>query len=124
MNPVMRNCPVCSEPLSVTRLHCRSCDTTIEGHFEQGRLARLSPSQIEFVETFIRCEGKFNRMEGELDLSYPTLRARLTEIIRRMGFPVGSEKQILSDEERTRILDDLANGKLSPDEAMSLLSGD
>lgn len=124
MNPVMRNCPVCSEPLSVTRLHCRSCDTTIEGHFEQGRLARLSPSQIEFVETFIRCEGKFNRMEGELDLSYPTLRARLTEIIRRMGFPVGPEKQILSDEERTRILDDLANGKLSPDEAMSLLSGD
>lgn len=124
MNPVMRNCPVCSEPLSVTRLHCRSCDTTIEGHFEQGRLARLSPSQIEFVEVFIRCEGKFNRMEGELDLSYPTLRARLTEIIRRMGFPVGPEKQILSDEERTRILDDLANGKLSPDEAMSLLSGD
>jgi hypothetical protein len=124
MNQVLTNCPVCGEKLSVTRLHCRSCDTTIDGHFEMGRIARLNPSQLEFVETFIRCEGKLNRMEKELDLSYPTLRARLTEVIRTMGFQVGAETAPISEEERHRILDELAGGKLSPEEAMRLLEGE
>ena len=122
MPPLLTTCPVCEESLSVTRLHCRNCDTTIEGQFDVGRLGRLTPEQIGFVETFIRCEGKLNRMEPELDLSYPTLRARLTDVIRAMGFPVGPELGI-SDEERHRILDELASGKLSSEEAMRLLEG-
>ena len=122
MPPLLTTCPVCDESLSVTRLHCRSCDTTIEGQFDVGRLGRLTPEQIDFVETFIRCEGKLSRMEPELDLSYPTLRARLTDVIRAMGFPVGPELGI-SDEERHRILDELASGKLSSEEAMRLLEG-
>jgi hypothetical protein len=124
VNPVITTCPICGEQLTVTSLHCRNCDTTIEGFFELGRLARLSPEQVKYVETFIRCEGKFNRMERELGISYPTLRARLTDIIRQLGFPVGPEPQLLSDEERHRILDDLTNGKISPEEAMKMLEGD
>jgi hypothetical protein len=120
MPALLTTCPVCEESLSVTRLHCRNCDTTIEGQFDVGRLGRLTPEQIVFIETFIRCEGKLNRMEPELDLSYPTLRARLTDVIRAMGFPVGPELGI-SDEERHRILDELASGKLSSEEAMRLL---
>jgi len=123
MNTMLTTCPVCEERLSVTRLHCRNCDTTIEGHFDLGRLGRLSREQLEFIETFIRCEGKLSRMEPELDLSYPTLRARLTDVIRTMGFTVGPEPSLISDEERHRILDDLANGKLSSEEAMRLLEG-
>jgi hypothetical protein len=114
---------VCDEALSITRYHCRSCDTTIEGHFNIGRLGRLSADELSFVETFIRCEGKLNRMEDELGLSYPTLRGRLTQVIRAMGFQVGPEPQQLSDEERHRILDELANGKISSEDAMRLLEG-
>lgn len=124
MNPILTNCPVCGERLSVTRVHCRSCDTTIEGHFEVGRLGRLSPEQLAFVETFIRCEGKLNRMERELGMSYPTLRARLTEIIRDLGFPLGAEAPAMGDEERHRILDDLAAGRITSEQAMRLLQGE
>ncbi len=124
MNPMLTTCPVCSEGLSITRYHCRSCDTTIEGHFDIGRLGWLSTEQLAFVETFIRCEGKLNRMEPELGMSYPTLRGRLTEIIRSMGFPVGPEEHRISDEERHRILDELAEGNLSSEAAMKLLEGD
>jgi hypothetical protein len=123
MSTMLTTCPVCDERLSVTRLHCRHCDTTIEGHFDLGRIGRLSQEQLEFLEIFIRCEGKLSRMEPELELSYPTLRARLTDIIRTMGFTVGPEPSLISDEERHRILDDLANGKLSSEEAMHLLEG-
>lgn len=124
MTQMITICPVCGDRLSVQRLHCRSCDTGIEGYFETGRLGNLSAEQLAFVETFLRCEGKLNRMEGELGMSYPTLRARLTEVIRQMGFEVGPEDMGLSDEERHRILDELAQGKISSEQAMSLLEAE
>lgn len=122
MNVLLTSCPVCGDPLAVTRLHCRKCDTAIDGHFEVGRLGRLTPEQVSFVETFVRCEGKLNRMEREVGLSYPTLRARLSEIIRQMGFVVGVEAGV-SDEERHRVLDALAAGKITSEEAMRALEG-
>ncbi|TET85196.1 MAG: DUF2089 domain-containing protein [Anaerolineales bacterium] len=124
MNPLLTTCPVCGDRLSVTRFHCRGCDTTIDGHFEIGRLGRLSAEQVAFIETFIRCEGKLSRMEPELGMSYPTLRARLGDIIRTLGFPVGSEPPRMSDEERHRVLDDLASGAITPEEAMLQLEGE
>jgi hypothetical protein len=124
MNAMLSTCPVCGEPLSVTRLHCRSCDTTIDGHFEAGRLGRLSSEQLSFVETFIRCEGRLNRMERELGMSYPTLRSRLTEAIRDLGFQVGPEASAVGDEDRHRILDDLASGKITSEVAMRMLQGE
>lgn len=124
MNNLLTVCPVCGDKLEVTRLHCRSCDSALEGHFDTGRLGRLSPEQLTFVETFLRCEGKLNRMERELSLSYPTLRSRLSEVIRQLGFPVGPEANGLSAEERQQLLDDLAVGRISTDEAMRLLEGE
>ena len=123
MNPLLGTCPVCGESLEVTRLHCRNCDTTIEGHFNTGAFDRLSPEQLVFAETFIRNEGKLNRMEKELGLSYPTLRSRLNDLIRAMGYEVGQEEPpaAISDEERRQILDDLATGKLSSEEAVQRL---
>jgi len=123
MNPILTTCPVCAGALTVTRLHCRSCDTTVEGHFETGRMGRLRADQLEFVETFIRCEGKLNRMERELGLSYPTLRSRLTEVVTQMGFELGPEPAELSDKQRHRILDELAQGEISSEQAMQLLQG-
>jgi hypothetical protein len=122
MNPVIGQCPICQEPLHVTKLHCRNCDTTVEGHFALGRLFNLSPQQLQFVEMFVRCEGKINRVEQEIGLSYPAVRARLTEVIRTLGYEVGdSDKEMISDEERQDILAQLSEGKLSADEAVELL---
>jgi hypothetical protein len=122
MNPVIGQCPICQEPLHVTKLHCRNCDTTVEGHFSLGSLFNLSPQQLKFVEIFVRCEGKINRVEQEIGLSYPAVRARLTEVIRTLGYEVGdSAKEVVSEEERQHILSQLSEGKLSADEAVELL---
>jgi hypothetical protein len=122
MNPVIGQCPICQSPLSVTRLHCRTCDTTLEGQFNLGRLYHLSPEQLEFVEIFIRCEGKITRVEDEMGLSYPAVRSRLTDVIRALGYEVGdTDKAAVSDEERRDILKQISEGKLSADEAVRLL---
>jgi hypothetical protein len=114
-------CPVCHEALEVTRLHCRNCDTTIEGHFDLGNLFRLSPEQLAFVETFVRCEGKLNKMEEELGVSYPTVRNRLNQVIRTLGYEVDEEEPSLSAEERKAILEQLSSGEISSEEVIKLL---
>ncbi|HKZ69515.1 MAG TPA: DUF2089 domain-containing protein [Anaerolineales bacterium] len=123
MRPILGVCPACGETLNVTRLHCRSCDTIIEGQFSIGAFDRLSPEHLAFAEAFIRCEGKLNRMEELLNLSYPTLRARLNDLRRAMGFEVGQEETPagISDEERRQVLDDLAAGRIKSDDAIKLL---
>ena len=122
MNPVIGLCPICGEPLGVSKLHCRNCDTTVEGHFTLGRLYHLSPEQLQFVEIFIKNEGKINRVGKEIGLSYPAVRSRLNNVIRALGYEVGEpEKPDISDEERQDILNKLSDGTLSADEAVELL---
>ena len=123
MHPVPGTCPVCGEDLTVTRLHCRSCDSVLEGQFGLGRFNQLSAEQLHFVETFVRCEGKLNKVQEELGMSYPTVRSRLLDVIRALGYEVRDEPGI-SPEQRRRILDDLAQGSISSDEAVRLLQGE
>ena len=122
MNPILGECPVCHSEMTVTRLYCRECETTIEGRFFHGPFAVLSPEQIEFLEVFIKNEGKITHMEDEMGLSYPTLRNRLHEIMRALGYEPGKDELVrLSDEERKQILEDLNEGKITSEEAMKLL---
>ena len=118
-------CPVCKSELEITRLHCSSCDTSIEGRFSGGPIAHLTPEHLDFIVTFVRCEGKINRMEQELDLSYPTIRNRLHEVIRALGYEPGKDEPVeVSAEKRNTVLEDLEAGKISADEAMRMLRGE
>ncbi|HZY43411.1 MAG TPA: DUF2089 domain-containing protein [Anaerolineae bacterium] len=126
MNQILSQCPVCQHQLEVTKLYCRNCDTTIDGHFEIGNLHQLSADQLSFLITFVRNEGKINRVGEDLGISYPTVRSRLHDVIRSLGFEVGEEEEIpatMPDEERQSILESLSQGKLSSEEALKRLSG-
>lgn len=137
-----KRCPFCSTAINaVKQYHCNSCGTTFDGQFALPEaahpLTRLSSSQLDFVLAFVRCEGKLNRLEVELGLSYPTVRNRLNEVITALGGEARAEVEttaapslepappveVQDNTPRTRkqILDDLAAGKLSPEEAMKLL---
>ncbi|MCI0520972.1 MAG: DUF2089 domain-containing protein [Chloroflexi bacterium] len=123
MHTLPSACPFCGGAISVTRLHCQDCDLTIEGRFSSGPFARLTGEHLDFIALFVRCEGKINRMENELNLSYPTIRSRLQEVIRAMGFEPGGEEapKPRSEGERQGILEDLDAGRLTVEQAMRLL---
>lgn len=119
-------CPVCGEGMIITRLYCPNCDVTLEGRFGLGRLALLTPEQLEFVVMFLRCDGKIKRVEEELGVSYPTVRSRLDEVIQALGFevPVTESSDDLSPGQRRQVLDDLAAGRISSEQAVVLLRGE
>ena len=127
MNPALTQCPICQSDLEIVKLYCRSCDTTIEGHFQHtSPFQQLTAEQMSFMVTFIRNEGKINRVGEELGISYPTVRGRLHDLIRALGYEVGEEEETtgsLPEEERRSILDALNKGTLSSDEALKRLSG-
>ena len=119
MYPIPMKCPVCGDDLIVERLSCMHCGTRIEGTFVPRRLMQLSEEQWGFVELFVRCEGKLNRLQEELGLSYPTVRNRLHEVIRVMGYEVGDPE--LEDAMMQSMLDALAEGRLTVDEVLNRL---
>ena len=124
MYQVPTECPVCRDDLIVTRLTCRNCGTALEGRFSMERLFQLTPEQLHFVEVFLRCEGKLNRVQDELGLSYPTVRSRLEEVIQALGYEVAGKDEVGVDEEhRQEILQKLAAKEISSEEALELLQG-
>jgi len=116
-------CPICGGEVIVTQINCRDCDTTIDGHFSSRTFSQLTPEQMDFVETFVRLEGKITHMEKELGYSYPTIRKLLHDVIRALGYEPGGEESIseLSEEERQSILEDLDTGKINYEDAMKQL---
>ncbi len=125
MRPLPPRCPLTGGPLVVTRVYSPEGDFTIDGRFQvDSPFLDLTPGQIQFVLALIQCEGKFNRMQEELNLSYPTLRARLQEIIQVLGLKVADKPDNLPDEkERLRILAQVDEGTLDVTTALESLQG-
>jgi hypothetical protein len=125
MKTSLTRCPVCDNELTISRLHCEVCDTTLEGRFTGGPFTHLSSEQLNFIETFVRCEGKITRMETELELSYPTIRNRLHDVIRALGYEPGKEEPAeIPEDKREQVLEDLEAGRITADDAMRMLKGE
>jgi hypothetical protein len=135
---VIATCPVCQGELTVTRLHCRSCGTALEGEFGVGRFGRLEREQLAFLESFLRSRGNLKELERELGISYPTVRSRLEGLLRALGLGDGTAQPPLDDEaepvqgaseaddqalamERRAILERLSRHELSADEAAAAI---
>jgi len=126
--PTPGRCPVCGQELYVVKLACTHCGSSIKGTFELPRLARLSPEHQQFIELFVRSEGKLNRVQEILGVSYPTARAQLHEVIRALGYepssPDDGKSPPVTPERRRQILADLNAGVITPEEAIKRLKGD
>lgn len=134
VHDVIATCPVCSGELTITRLHCRSCGTALEGEFGAGRFGRLDRDQMALLESFLRSRGNLKEMERELGISYPTVRARVDALVRSLGFgdaPDAPDDEEPTDEaasvDRREILERLARREITAEEAAAALrseSGD
>jgi hypothetical protein len=128
MNQIFGKCPVCGKELIVTHLECRACGTDIGGQFTIGRLSLFTADEIQFIETFIKNRGNAYKVGEELGMPYSAVRSRLTELIRAMGFEPGAEPKEemppMAPEKRKAILDDVARGKLTAEDAVRQLQGE
>lgn len=127
---VISTCPVCEGELQVTRLQCRTCGTAIEGQFGVGRFGRLSREQLSLLESFLRARGNLRELERELGLSYPTVRNRVEALVRALGLgeaatsaDAPAARAPIDPDARRQVLERLARGELSAEEAAAALRG-
>lgn len=132
---VISTCPVCEGELAITRLHCRSCGTALEGEFGVGRFGRLPREQLTLLESFLRSRGNLKDLERELGISYPTVRGRIEALLRALGLADGDEPAVeepvqadapnpVNDDdagERREILDRLSRREISAEDAAAAL---
>ena len=118
---IIGTCPVCNNNLTVSVLKCNECNTSIHGEFSLSRFDYLTPSQQEFALVFIKNSGNIKLIEKELNISYPTVKKNLDEIINALGFEKINilESDKMSKEEVYRAL---KNGEIDFEEAEELLS--
>jgi hypothetical protein len=114
-------CPACEGPLHVARLACARCGTSVEGRFDTGRLGRLSRDEQAFVEVFLECRGKIKDVEHRLGVSYPTVVARLEQVVGALGSPREATPAPRAADTTDDVLEQLAQGTITPREAAARL---
>ncbi|MGL5152487.1 MAG: DUF2089 domain-containing protein [Clostridium sp.] len=115
MYKVISKCPVCKKNLKAIKLKCSSCSTVIENDFTLSKFDYLTDDQLNFIEIFVKCRGSIKEVEKELNISYPTVRAKLDEVINSLGF---SPKVCSNKSNSNEILDALEKGEITADEAI------
>lgn len=79
-------CPSCQAQLKVKSLKCENCDTEVNGLYDLPVLARLSSEDQEFILKFMKNSGSLKDMAKDLNLSYPSVRNLLDEVIKKIKY--------------------------------------
>jgi hypothetical protein len=104
--------------MRVERVRLTDEDLVIEGAFELPQLARLSLEDQVFITAFVRSHGSIKEMERIYGVSYPTIKARLNRLADSLEFIETNPSP-----SRVEILERLATGDLTPDQAIQELEG-
>jgi hypothetical protein len=114
---LLTKCPVCNSNLKVIKLKCKQCNTIIENEFELSKLAYLASDELNFIEIFVKCRGNIKDVEKELGISYPTVRAKLDDVIASLGYSVVKQKTVGNNE----VIDMLEKGEITAEQALNML---
>ncbi len=123
------DCPVCGDELVTTRLGCPGCGSELSGHFARCAFCALDAKELELLTVFLSSRGNLREVEKHLGVSYPTARARFTDLLVKLGLAgepdaaadgaPGAEASLGT---REQVLARVAAGTLAPDRAAALLA--
>lgn len=83
-NNLPSQCPSCAALLTVERLVCSSCSTTVQGSFSLPVIARLSTDEQLLAVNFIKTGGSLKDLAKLYNISYPTIRNRIDDLSDRL----------------------------------------
>ncbi len=116
-NEIPNKCPSCGSGMRVTLLKCPSCETEVQGDFEPGRFSSLTDEQLDFLEIFIKSRGSLKDAGKLLNISYPTARNRLDNLVNAFE---SIDKKAASTK-RLEVLEMVKAGDLSVEDALEKL---
>lgn len=85
-------CPSCEASLKVSALSCTKCDTLISGSYDLPVFLKLAQEDQDFIMNFVLSGGSLKAMAKQMDISYPTVRNKLDNIIDELNTLKQNEK--------------------------------
>ena len=136
MQNLFSKCPACGGRIIITECQCAECRLQMRGDFQPGWFSTLSEDELTFIRVFLTARGNLSEVERVLGISYPTIRNKLDEINKvldrygdanqsdlKYGTTVVAFGLEQSEEYRKDILQKVADGQLTPGEAIEKLEG-
>jgi len=118
--PLVTKDPATGADLIVTRLESPDSGLVIEGNFDLGWIGRLTREQLDFVGLLLRYRTNLQKLADEVGIAYNTARSRLDEVVAALGEATPAPPHVATSDRR-EIIDKLAAGELSADEAIEAL---
>lgn len=120
MRKIIESCPTCnSRGLHISEVTCDACGTQVRSRYRPCPFCALNDEEQTFLLLFVRSRGNLKDVEKTLGVSYPTVRAKLDEIIDRLTPPTGPAPA----RGRRAVLELVQSGQLGAAEALALLQG-
>ena len=99
MKTLLSKCPSCHGSLYISSLRCPDCGMELNNTFELSSFDELSSEQYSFLLSFLRCRGNLKGLQKELQISYPTAKKKLDDLLITLGLMEKSEESIQMREE-------------------------
>jgi len=80
-----RVCPVCSGELYLAKLACRNCKAEFPTEQGLSPYDKLSKEHSTFLFTFLKARGNIKEVCQEMNMSYPTAKKRLEQVLEALG---------------------------------------
>jgi hypothetical protein len=78
-------CPMCETKLKSVKLACPTCKAEFPIETELSVFDYLSENDMSFLKTFLSCRGSLKDLQEKMNISYPTAKKKLDDIIQQLG---------------------------------------
>lgn len=103
-------CPSCGGELKIAVLRCSECGMELHNDFQRSPFDSLTVEQTEFLISFLKQRGNMSSIQRELDISYPTAKKRLDDLLTALKL-ADNNTQVDNNEE----VIDMSNCSVSKD---------
>ncbi|MEW5894813.1 MAG: DUF2089 domain-containing protein [Candidatus Omnitrophota bacterium] len=114
----VNQCPFCHGHYRIKKLECTQCGVSVEGDLHTSPMMSLTEDQQQFIELFVLSSGSLKEMAQVLGVTYPTVRARLDQIIEKLRNEIKGR-----DDYKQELLEKVEAGKITPEKAAQIIKG-
>lgn len=91
MDRPISKCPACRGPLKVSALQCPDCGMELRCSLDLSPFDLLERDQFEFLITFLKNRGNLKEVQSEMQISYPTAKKKLDEVLTALNLSTPAE---------------------------------
>ena len=81
MKHILSKCPECKGTLKISLLCCPDCGMELKKEYDLSVFDRLEKEQYDFLLSFLKNRGNIKDVQLEQQISYPTAKKRLEELL-------------------------------------------